>query len=121
MPGRPEIRPGRRKPKPGEKWELLFASQLAQAGIPFEREVTVIPGRKFRHDFRIKGTKILVEIHGQIWKIGGHTSGIGLIRDCDKLNLALLHGFIPLAFTPEHLKDGSAIALIREILKHPSV
>ena len=60
--------------------------------IPFEEEICLIPGRRFKFDFVFPG-KVAVEINGQIWHKGGHSSGKGLLRDCEKLNLAQIEGY----------------------------
>ena len=90
--------------------EEEFAQQLRLAKIPFLREVMPIPGRKFRWDFQIKD--LLVEVQGGIWGKGGHSTGKGITRDMNKLNLATLHGFRSMQFSSNHIKDGSALTTV---------
>ena len=98
--------------------EDAFAYQLARADIGFEREVACIPGRKFRFDFRIEGTKILIEIQGGVWSKtrSGHSTGSGIRRDCEKLCAATLQGFSQFNFTPDMVRDGFALKAVLQAL-----
>jgi hypothetical protein len=99
-----------------------FALQLRLAGIDYQREVKVIPGRRFKWDFWITGINgkefrdLLVEIQGGIWIKGGHTTGKGITRDAEKLNLAALAGFRSMQFTKEHIQSGQALKWVQEFL-----
>ncbi|MDJ0579040.1 hypothetical protein [Crocosphaera sp.] len=63
--------------------------------IVLEREVILIPDRKFRFDFVDYPSQIAIEIQGGIWskRKKGHNGGTGLERDYEKLNLAQLNGW----------------------------
>ena len=100
--------------KLGSKLEIALAQQLDLAGIPYQREIMPIPGRKYRFDFAIKGT--LIECQGQIWGIGGHTSGTGMTRDCEKTILAQLEGWRVFPVTSEQIKSGQALSWIKQAL-----
>ena len=64
-------------------WDELYPE------LTYVREYSkVIPMRKFRFDFAWVDSLVVVEINGQIWHKGGHSSGSGLSRDYEKLNLA---------------------------------
>jgi hypothetical protein len=102
--------------------EALLAAQLHDADIPFEHNVKIIPGRKFMWDFVIGDTKLgtdrlLVEINGGVWTYAGHSTGTGIVRDYEKLNLATLSGYRALLFTPEQVEDGTAIATIMQYME----
>ena len=98
--------------------EDLLAKQLDEAHINYEREYKAIEGRRYKHDFYITGADILVEIQGGLWmKKGGHTSGVGVSNDCEKLCLSVLAGYRPLLVTAAHVKSGQALAWIKEALK----
>jgi hypothetical protein len=97
-----------------------FACQLRLAKISFDREVQAIEGRKFKWDFRIYKdfkTDLLIEIQGGIWVKGGHSTGIGITRDCEKLNLATLAGYSCMAFTKKHIQTGKGLKWVQEYLK----
>ena len=99
--------------------EDTFAFQLTANGIPFLREYKAIHGRKFRWDFYIpyfEDPGFLIEIQGGIWHKGGHTSGLGVTRDCTKHNLAVLNGFRCLMFTSAMVQSGEAVNLVKEII-----
>jgi hypothetical protein len=57
-------------------------------------QVKPVPKRKFRLDFAHPGSLVGIEISGGIWRKGGHSSGSGLMRDYEKMNLAQAHGWI---------------------------
>ena len=99
------------------KGEEQFAAQLDGAGINYEREQMLIPGRRFRFDFLITGTDLIVEVEGGTWSGGRHTTGAGFKKDCEKYNLALLHGFRVLRYTTDMVGKGDALAQIVEMLR----
>ena len=98
--------------------ELELRGQLLMAGLTkgIEIEYRAIPGRRFRWDIAYPAAKLLVEIQGGVWRKGGHTSGVGVTRDCLKANLATLLGFRCLSVTSNQIKDGSALRWIQEAL-----
>jgi hypothetical protein len=62
-------------------------------------QVLPVPRRKFRLDFAHVPTKVGIEISGGIWRKNGHSSGKGLIRDYDKMNLAQMNGWLVFQLT----------------------
>jgi very-short-patch-repair endonuclease len=97
--------------------EVMLDDQLCLAGIdPEDTEFYAIPGRRFRWDFAWPSKKILVEVQGAIWVKGGHSTGTGITRDAEKLNLATLAGWKILIVTAEHIKSGQALLWIQEAL-----
>jgi len=98
--------------------EELFAFQATAAGLPpFEREVCVIPGRKFRFDFCFRAAKLLVEINGGTFTQGGHSTGLGIRRDYTKSNLAQLAGWRCLSFDGKAVRSGEAVEVVRKALE----
>ncbi|RDF54634.1 hypothetical protein DWA04_21365, partial [Acinetobacter baumannii] len=61
--------------------EMVLATHLRACKIGFEQEYKFHPKRKWRADFLIIGTKILIEVEGGIWSGGRHTRGKGYIGD----------------------------------------
>ncbi len=101
------------------KPEALLAAQLHDAGLPFKHNVQVVPGRKFKWDFYIgkegfSNLGLLVEINGGVWTYAGHSTGVGIVRDYEKLNLATMQGYHTLLVTPEQVEDGTAFGMIKE-------
>ena len=96
--------------------EELLAQQLKEKKIEFERERRIIPQRKFKWDFVID--ELAIEVQGGIWKgsRGGHTSGKGYQRDCEKMQLLVLEGYTPVFFTSDDVRKGRAIKWIKEYL-----
>ena len=98
--------------------EALFALQVRALGLPApEREVALIPGRRYRWDFVFRAHRVAVEIQGGIWRKGGHSSGTGITRDCAKANLATLAGFRTLFFTTGMVDSGLAIQTLKDVLE----
>ena len=61
-----------------------------------DREVQLVPGRKFRFDFVHKPSKVAIEIQGGTYSRSpkAHGTGAGLDRDYEKYNLAQFHGYL---------------------------
>jgi len=97
------------------KLEESMSRQLDDAGIIYEREQMLIPGRRFRFDFVLPQSCLIVECEGGTWAGGRHTSGIGFRNDCVKYNLAVEHGYVVLRYTSDLIKNGSAIESIRRV------
>lgn len=96
--------------------ELFWQIKVANLPLP-ERHVKLIPGRQFEHDFVWRKQKIAVEVQGGIWIQSGHSTGQGILRDCEKLNLVVLQGYKPLLVTKQMIADGRALNYIEELLK----
>jgi hypothetical protein len=95
--------------------EAELALQLRAKRIPFEREVTLIPGRRFRVDFLLPG-RVAVEVEGGSWNQGRHTRGAGFASLCEKHNEHELQGVLLLHVTGEQVRDGQALAWIERAL-----
>jgi hypothetical protein len=62
-------------PRAGSVGEETLALHLNACGISYEREVCLIPDRKWRYDFLIGN--IVIEVDGGTWAGGRHTRGFG--------------------------------------------
>ena len=102
------------KSKPEEQ----LALQLKAAHIKFEREYRPWKARRFRFDFRIPilFDDILIEVQGGIWKMGAHSSGTGITRDCEKYCLAVIDRYLVMPFTPDQIKSGKALQWIEQAI-----
>jgi len=97
--------------------ESAFALQLAACGYDASRQYRAIKGRRYAWDFYIASLNVLIEIQGGTWVKSGHTSGVGIQRDCTKANMATLHGFRTLTFTTQDVESGRAIDTVIELDK----
>lgn len=70
------------------------------AGPSLIAEFKPIPGRNFRSDYAHESSRTLIELDGGIWFKGGHTSGTGKERDCEKDFLAALEGWRTIRLVP---------------------
>jgi hypothetical protein len=103
--------------KAGSVGEETLALHLRAHGIPFEREVKVCDGRRWRLDFLVAGS-IAVEVNGGTWSGGRHSRGAGQASDYQKLNRCVLQGWKTLQYTTEQVLAGEAIDDVLEILRN---
>lgn len=92
---------------------LLF--QIRACGLPMpEREVYLIPGRRFRWDCVWAEQRLALEVQGGTWSRirGAHSRGAGQARDAEKLALATLAGWRCLAVTTDQIRSGVAVGWI---------
>lgn len=80
-------------------WEELFPD------LDLETEVRLIPQRRFKFDYVHFPAKVAIEINGQIWHKGGHSTGRSLMRDYEKLNLAQQHGYCVFQLSKEMITE----------------
>ena len=100
----------------GSKGEIALAGQLDARGISYERELMLIPGRRFRFDFLLAQFALVIEVEGGTWSGGRHTTGAGFRSDCFKYNSALELGYRVLRYTTDMVTKGEAIAQVERIV-----
>ena len=86
--------------------EQAFEQYLINNNIEYQKEYKFIPNRRFRADFYLEKYRLLIEIEGGMWSNGRHNRGSGYRADCDKYNLATLHGYKLIRFCTEHIKNN---------------
>jgi very-short-patch-repair endonuclease len=91
-------------PSPGEE---LLAQHLRAYGIAYQREVELVPGRKWRSDFLVGD--IAIEVDGGVHGIGRHQRARGFEADCQKMNSITAQGYRLLRFTTQMVQSGEAI------------
>ena len=99
-------------------YQVALAQELKNAGHAVEAEYRFHPTRKFRFDLAIPEKRLAIEIEGAVYVRGGHSTGRGIEKDCEKGNLATLAGWRLLRFTTTQLRDkyGECLDQIREAL-----
>lgn len=97
--------------------EAALIQQLRALKIEFVQEFKFHTSRKWRADFHIKNTKLLIEVEGGIWSGGRHTRGKGYLGDMEKYNAATMMGFQVLRFSTEQVTSGFAIKQIEGLVK----
>lgn len=85
--------------------------------LPFKAELVFSPTRGYRFDFAWPEAGIAVELQGQIWKKGAHSSGVGITRDCQKNLHAAILGWQVLPLTPEMAKDRAMLSSIAKLIR----
>ena len=80
------------------------------------REHQFAPPRKWRFDFCWPDYLVAVEVEGGTWSGGRHVTGSGFAKDIEKYNAAAVRGWCVLRFVRSQIEDGSALALIEEVL-----
>jgi len=102
--------------------ENLFAMQLDSAGLAgYVREYRAIPGRKFRFDFAFVRERLLVEINGGTYNGGAHGRGVGINRDYEKGNLAVVNNWRVLSFDTKQVKSGAALEVVEQLINNQSI
>lgn len=97
--------------------EAALIQQLRALKIEFVQEFQFNTTRKWRADFHIKNTKLLIEVEGGIWSGGRHTRGKGYLGDMEKYNAATMMGYQVLRFSTEQVTSGFAIKQIEGLVK----
>lgn len=90
--------------------------QLKLVKIEVEPEYMFALPRKWRADYRIRDTRVLVEFEGGLFAKGkqGHSSVTGILRDIEKYNTAALLGWLVIRVTPKHVVSGEALKWIEQ-------
>ena len=97
--------------------EDRLEAQLIEAGlVGFEREYQAIEGRRFKWDFAFVKDRLLIEVQGGVWIMGGHSTGVGITRDCEKFSLASVNKWFTIPVTTDHVKSGKALEWIKQFL-----
>ena len=95
--------------------EDLLALHIRQTGLPIPvRELVAVPGRRFRWDFAWPDHRLLVEVQGGTWAKGAHSTGKGIQRDIEKLNIATLHDWHIFQFTGDDIRKGIAMVTLQK-------
>jgi very-short-patch-repair endonuclease len=98
--------------------EETLAFQIRAAGLPEPlREYRIVPDRRYRWDFVWRDENLAVEVQGGIYTKGGHSTGPGIERDAEKLDLATLNGYRVLIVTRKTIESGQALKWIQLALE----
>lgn len=98
--------------------ENLLATHLKNDRQPEpEREYKFSAFGKWRFDFAWPELMLAVEVDGGTWAGGRHSRGKGYERDCRKMNIGQLEGWMILRFTSDQVRSGHARGLIAAAIK----
>jgi|WetSurMetagenome_2_1015567.scaffolds.fasta_scaffold34565_5 hypothetical protein len=88
--------------------ENYLKDKCRKAGLDLIAEHQFSTKRRFRWDYCILSpVKVAFEYQGGIYmQKSGHSNLKGLVRDCDKINLAQKEGWKVYQFTADHLNDN---------------
>ena|SRR5258708_32033853 len=101
-----------------------FADKARYFGYIVEEEVKVCEDRKYRADWKVSiGNKhVLIEYEGINSAKSRHTNIKGYTNDCEKYNLAQIHGYMVLRYTTinfcDVFKDLERIFLGQKIINN---
>jgi len=90
--------------------EDILALQIKREGLPIpDREYRFHRHRKWKFDFAYSDRKLAFEVEGGIWRRGGgaHSSGLAIIRDIEKYNMAGLMGWRVFRIHSEMILKGN--------------
>ena len=74
-------------------------------------------GRQWRFDYAWPDQKIALEIEGGGFVGGRHSTGVGMMADCEKYSWAAILGWCLVRATHRMIKDGIAITLLQEAFR----
>lgn len=95
-----------------DEWPIVLRDQIVAAGLPEPyREFTFHDSRNFRLDLAWPLQKRAIECDGAV-----HAIKRMVARDIVKHNLLTLAGYRWLRVTPEMVRDGEALELVRALL-----
>jgi hypothetical protein len=79
----------------------------------------VLPPRKFRFDYLVPGTNVLIEVQGGTWsrKRLGHSTGEGLHRDYEKARYAQMRGYLCLCYDRKQINKSELGVLYEYICR----
>lgn len=83
-----------------------------------EKEYRFHPIRRWRVDYCFPKKKLAVEIEGGRFVYGRHNRPMGFKKDMEKYNQLAIQGYWLLRFTPQEVKNGYAIDVIKEWFKN---
>lgn len=100
------------------KLEDALAFQIRAAGLPDPiREYKALEARRYRWDFAWPAFQLLLEVQGGTWGKGAHSTGLGIARDCEKGNLAIIDGWSTFHVTSDQITNGKAISWLQSYFK----
>ena len=102
--------------QPSEGEELLALHIRAERLPAPVREFRFAGTRRWRVDFCWPEQRLAVEVEGGVWSGGRHNRGAGFLADIAKYNALTLAGYRLLRFATDQVRDGTAIATIKEAL-----
>lgn len=106
------------EPKQPSVGEAAMMLHFRAHKIPYKYEFKFCPHRRWKSDFRILGTNILVEVEGGTWSGGRHTRGKGYANDCEKYSWAAANGWTVLRYTTQQVTSGTAAIGVLEAIKN---
>ena len=111
--------PGRPPSVLEDRFRIMW--EAAAAGtphVPLLAEVT-LPPRRYRFDFRIPLTNVLIEINGGTYaRIRmGHSSGDGIARDYEKSRYAQMKGWRVFAYDRKQITEKNIQELLNYVLR----
>ena len=121
------VETGREKPRAAEVQTpgmSALAAKFAWAWFvagdaepPCVTEYQFDESRKWRFDFAWPERKVAVEIDGGTYSGGRHVRGKGYEGDCNKLNAAVMAGWVVLRFTGYHLAKKRQVETVGAVAK----
>jgi hypothetical protein len=94
-----------------------LAWNYCSADLKLSKEYLFAYPRKYRADYAHKQARVLIDIQGGVYARGnsGHSSGVGISRDCEKLLYAQILGFKLFYLTKEMITIEN-ISAIRDCI-----
>lgn len=96
---------------------MIIQTLKQLTGYEFVKEFRFHDKRKWRFDYCHVESKTAIEVNGAVFTQGRHTRGKGFINDMEKLNNAILAGYVVLQFTPGQMNESKTFELIKTVIE----
>lgn len=96
---------------------MILQTLKQLTGYEFIPEHKFHEQRKWRFDYCNLESKTAIEVNGAVFTQGRHTRGKGFINDMEKLNNAILAGYVVLQFTPGQMNESKTFELIKTVIE----
>lgn len=112
----------KKRPSKRSYLEERLAVFVQRSGLPAPvRELRFAPPRMWRLDFAWPDQSLAVEIEGGIFMQGRHSRGVDFTGDCEKYNVAALHGWTVLRFTVKQFESGDVFRVVEAVLSRDRI
>ena len=101
----------------GNQTAIVMALRAKAYGIPEPvGEHRFHPVRRWRFDWAWIDAKVALEVQGGLFVQGRHSRGAALMKEHEKLNAAAALGWRVMFCTPQQLRSGEVLEMVKKAL-----
>lgn len=102
---------------PGDAYGFQATCRAAGLSEPVTEYRFAAPARQWRFDYAFIAERVAVEVEGGAFSNGRHVRGAGFVGDMAKYNFAAVRGWAVLRYTPQQMRDGTALIQVSAALQ----